>query len=388
VWFAVLPFSALLLGRVWCGMCPIAFTGDLVAKAGRLNLPVPKLFKRLDFWLLLAVFLLVDATEDLLGIPDKPQATAVFLLLIVWTAVVFTVLFERRTFCRYLCPLAGWLGAYSTLSPLEVRGNKKVCQTQCGEHTCYKGTEKVPGCPMFLYPASMTSNAECMMCGNCIKSCENRGVRLNLRPPLQELWQNPEASVGLAALVLALVSVMLRHQFTLLPWWSALEQTTGWPTTIVDLGLVVLFLGFVLGAFLVASVLSAAVGGERLGSNMARFGLGFVPLALAGHIAHVTHEWLLEGLQVITGYFVALARSVFQGIPIGSQPAAPVFAVAPSVVTLLKLEIVALGILGSAIALVKIARRTGTREAIGQALPHLLLLLVLSGMYLYVFLAS
>jgi transcriptional regulator with AAA-type ATPase domain len=388
VWFAALPFSALLFGRVWCAMCPIAFVGDLAGKVGRANFPVPKLFKRLDFWLLLAVFLLVDATEDLLGIPDKPLATAIFLVLIFGAAVFVTMLFERRTFCRYLCPLAGWLGAYSTLSVLEVRGNKKVCQTQCGEHTCYKGTAKVPGCPMFLYPASMTSNAECMMCGNCIKSCENRGVRLNLRPPLQELWQNPEASVGLAVFVLALVSVMLRHQFTLLPWWGALEQTASWPTMIVDLGLVVVFLGFVLGAFLVASVLSAAVGGERLGPNMARFGLGFVPLALAGHLSHVTHEWLLSGLQVIAGYFVALARSVFQGIPIGSQPAAPILAVAPSVVTLLKLEIVALGILGSTVALVKIARRPGSREAIGQALPHLLLLLVLSGMYLYVFLAS
>ncbi len=195
---------------------------------------------------------------------------------------------------------------------------------------------------------------------------------------------------GSGVFVLALVSVMLRHQFTLLPWWSALEQTTGMAErSIVDLGLVVLFLGFVLGAFLVASVLSAAVGGRTPGLEHGALRPGLrAPGARRPHRPRDARSGCSEGLHVIAGYFVALARSVFQGIPIGSQPAAPVFAVAPSVVTLLKFEIVALGILGSAIALVKIARRTGTREAIGQALPHLLLLLVLSGMYLYVFLAS
>jgi transcriptional regulator with AAA-type ATPase domain/polyferredoxin len=388
VWFVALPISALLLGRAWCAMCPIIFSAELVAKVVRLNLPVPKLFKALDFWLLLGVFLLVDSCEDVFGIPDKPLATALFLVLVIGGAAFITVLFERRVFCRYLCPLSGWLGAYSTISVLEVRGNKKVCQTQCGEHTCYKGTDKVPGCPMFLYPASMTSNAECMLCVNCVKSCENRGVRLNLRPPLQELWQSQDARVGLGVLAVALVSVMLRHQFALLPWWSAMREAGQWPGFIVDPALVMLFLGVVLGAFLISAVLSAAVAGERLGPNVARFGLAFVPLALAGHIAHLTHEWLPEGLNVIAGYFVQLARSLFRGIPIGSQPVAPVFPVAASAVTLLKLEIVALGILGSAIAVVKIARKGGTREAIAQALPHLLLLFALSAAYLYVFLAS
>jgi polyferredoxin len=147
VWFAVFPLSALLIGRLWCAVCPIAFIGDLVVKVARLNVPVPKIVKRLDFWLLLATFVVVDSTEGLTGVADSPLATAVFLVLIIGAAVFFTFLFERRTFCRYVCPLSGWLGTYATLSVFEVRGNKRVCQTRCGDYSCYRAPGVSPAAP-------------------------------------------------------------------------------------------------------------------------------------------------------------------------------------------------------------------------------------------------
>ena len=170
-----------------------------------------------------------------------------------------TVLYERRAFCRYLCPLAGWLGAYSALSPLEIRGNKKVCQTQCGEHTCYKGTDAVPGCPMFLYPAAMNSNAECLLCTNCVKSCENRGVQLNLRPPLVELWRNSAPTVALAVFAFVLLGVMSSHWITKLPFWKAVKANPPLPLTVVELAL---FFGcIIVGVISPDDGLDAALGG-------------------------------------------------------------------------------------------------------------------------------
>ena len=138
IWFPALPITAFLVGRIWCGVCPIAFAGDLVGKVKRYNLPVPKIFKRLDFWLVAASFILIDYVEELFGVADRPIATAVLLIVLIYLAIAMTVFWERKTFCRHICPLAGVLGAYSSMSMFEVRGNKKVCQTQCGEHTCYK----------------------------------------------------------------------------------------------------------------------------------------------------------------------------------------------------------------------------------------------------------
>ena len=387
VWFAVLPFSALLIGRIWCAVCPIAFIADLFGKVARLNLPVPKFVKRLDFWLLLATFVVVDSTEGLTGVADSPLGTAVFLVLIVGAAVAVTFVFERRTFCRYLCPLSGWLGTYATVSIFEVRGNKRVCQTRCGDYSCYKGTERVPGCPMFLYPASMTTNAECMMCGNCIKSCENRGVQLNLRPPLQELWQNTKPTVALGLFSIVICGVMLLHQFGKLAWWKAMELAFPLPPLLGELGAYALFVGFTVTGFLLASVLSSAAGREGLPANLARFGLGFVPMALAGHLSYVTQKFLSKGVGVISSWFVMLYWSLVRGVPFGSEAVAQPLAAAPPVVTLVKFQILSLGILGSVIAIVKIARGGGEGGSLGRALPHLLYLLLLSALFLYAYLS-
>ncbi len=145
IWAVFLPLVSVLVGRIWCGICPIAGIGEFVAGLKRYNLPAPSFLKRIDFWGLVIAFVVVDLIESFVEIDVSPLSTGIFLLVVLYLAIAFTVLFERRAFCRYLCPLAGWLGAYSTIAPIEIRGNKKVCQTQCGEHTCYTGTETVEG---------------------------------------------------------------------------------------------------------------------------------------------------------------------------------------------------------------------------------------------------
>ncbi len=385
IWFPLLPVSAFLIGRIWCGVCPIAGIGDLAGKVKRYNLPVPKILKRLDFWLLAVTFILVDYIEELFGVADKPWATAMFLLAIIYLAVAMTVLYERKTFCRYVCPLAGVLGAYSTLSIFEVRGNKKVCQTQCGEHTCYKGSAKAEGCPLFSYPASMSTNAECMMCANCLKSCENRGVQLNLRPPLQELWRNVQPGLALSLFGVVLVALMAKHQFPKLTAWIAAQQRLGWSETFSH---TVLFTGFivvVLAAFFLSSTLSAAASRESIGKNAAAYGVAFIPLAFSGHLAHITHEFLDGGIYDLLGYLAKIYDSVIKGIPLASSTVVVAPFINASVLTFIKFLIVAGGVVGSLVALIMIARRVSDQNVFARAMPHMLLIVVLWVGYLAIF---
>jgi len=385
VWFPLLPVSAFLIGRIWCGVCPIAGIGDLAGRIKRFNYPVPKILKRLDFWLLAAMFVLVDYVEELFGVADRPWATAMFLLVIIYVAVAMTVLFERKTFCKYLCPLGGVLGAYSTMSILEVRGNKKVCQTQCGEHTCYKGTARVEGCPLFAYPASVNTNAECMMCLNCLKSCENRGVQLNLRPPLQELWRNAQPMLAMSVFGVVLVGLMAKHQFPMLTTWIATQQRLGWS----DGGAhTVLFFGFGLLAlipFLLSSTLSAAASRETVWKNVASYGIGFIPLAFSGHLAHLTHEFLGSGLYELLGYLVKVWGSLTRNIPIAASTASVDPFVSPAVVTFIKFLMIVGGLTGSILALVMIARRVSTANVFPRVMPHMLLVSAMWVGYLLIF---
>ena len=373
VWFPLLPLSAALAGRVWCGTCPIAGFGDLVARLGKLDLPVPKIFKRLEFWMLIASYILVEFLEGVFDVEGSPRGTAIFLVAILAAAAVFTVLFERRAFCRYLCPLAAWLGGYSTLSPVEVRGNKKICQTQCGEHTCYKGTDTVPGCPMFLYPASMSSNAECLMCANCVRSCDNRGVQINLRPPLQELWRNHQPIFALSSFALILLGVMMRHHFTGTTWWKGFKTTLTISPDIAKLILLALFAGGAILALALASTLSAAASQEKLRSNMARYGIGFMPLAFAGHAAALVDEVFGKGMNEMLSYLGQVRDAVFKGVPITVSVEEVSTFLHPAVITFIELMVLVGGAAASAVVMIMIARRAGHHTVIARALPHLLL---------------
>lgn len=385
VWFPVLPLSALLLGRVWCGVCPIAGFGDLAAKVKSLGRPLPRWLKRGDLWLLIGSFVFLDFVEEFFAVADAPAATAVLLVVIVSLSALFCVLYERKAFCRTICPLAGMLGAYASLSPWEVRGNKKVCQTQCGQHTCFKGTESVPGCPLGSYPASITSSIDCMMCGNCLKSCDNRGVQVNLRPPLSELWRQPSPALAMSVFGVILVALMARHQFPMLTVWQRAQASLGWSEAISH---VVLWIGFValaLVPFFLAATLSSGVSQEDVRANAARYGLAFIPLALAGHLGHIAHEWLLEGGGELIAYFGQSFNAVFRAMPIGSaEVIVPVLA-APAVVTFLKFLLVAAGAGASFVALVMIARRGGSRAVLPRLLPYALLLLFFASGYMLIF---
>jgi transcriptional regulator with AAA-type ATPase domain len=385
VWFPLLPISAFLLGRVWCGVCPIAGFGDLAARLTRFNLPVPAILKRLDFWLLAGAFIFVDYVEELFGVADRPFATAIFLIVILYLAAAMTILYERKAFCKYVCPLAGVLGAYSAMSIFEIRGNRKVCQSQCGDHTCHKGTAEVAGCPLFAYPASINTNAECMMCLNCVKTCDNRGLQLNLRPPLQELWRNREPLLAMSVFAVVLVGLMAKHQFPGLTWWIVLQQRLGWSDGVAHTVLFVLFALLALAPFLITSALSAAASREKVSANAAAYGIAFLPLAFAGHLAHLTHEFLGEGLYNLLGYLVKVWDSALRSLPIAASTYTMAPFVPPSVITFIAFLIVFGGLVGSLIALVMIARHRSAEAAFQRVMPHMLLLAAMWVGYLVVF---
>jgi transcriptional regulator with AAA-type ATPase domain len=385
IWFPVLPISALLLGRIWCGVCPIAGIGDIVAKVKRFNFPVPKILKRMDFWVVIISFMVLDYLEEFLGVADKPWATGMLLVVIISLAAVFCVLFERRTFCRYICPLAGMLGAYSTLSVVEVRGNKKVCQTQCGQHTCYKGTDTTAGCPMFSYPASLASSSECMMCLNCLKNCENRGVQLNVRPPLQELWRQSQPTLSLSLFGVILVGLMGRHQFPKLSYWLSIQDSLALPETLIHTSFYLLAIFIPVAFFFLSSTLSAAASQERVSENMAQYGLAFIPLAVSGHIAHIGHEILGEGIYELLSYFVKIYDAVINAIPIGSQEVTLSPFIHPSVVTFIKFLFIFSGFLASLIALFMIAFQKSKKNVLGRVMSHLMILILFFVSYVFIF---
>jgi len=194
VWWPLLFLSFLLIGRIWCAVCPIGALTELVQRFLHIKMPVPALLKKYDYALIMAGFLLILWVEEVSQMRHSALATALLLLTILAGAVVVNTLYERATWCRHVCPLGGLAGVCSMTSVVELRPSIEVCSNQCTTHSCYKGAKNAAGCPLFQHVMFVNTNQQCKLCMSCLRSCPNDAVQLNIRVPAQEIWISPEAT--------------------------------------------------------------------------------------------------------------------------------------------------------------------------------------------------
>src|SRR5674536_348946 len=105
LWWPLIPVVFVFLGRFWCAVCPFGLISDVVQKLVGLHRPVPRFLKRYGIWIIDASFLAITWSDHVWGIVESPWGSGVLLLLLTTAVVVSGALFQRRTFCRYLCCL-------------------------------------------------------------------------------------------------------------------------------------------------------------------------------------------------------------------------------------------------------------------------------------------
>ena len=131
-----------------------------------------------------------------------------------------SLIFERRSFCRYVCPMGGFIGWYSQAAPLEVRVKDRAVCAAHQPKTCYTGCESGYGCPWLNYPAALQQNNPCGLCMECLRSCPQDNMAVNLRPFGADLTA-PTAPRRMDEAVLGLVLLASVAAFTAVflgPW--------------------------------------------------------------------------------------------------------------------------------------------------------------------------
>jgi len=188
-WWAILILVAVpFFGRGWCAVCPIPLPGEWLQRGAVLappdkkprwlNLRVPKMFR--NIWLQNISFLLLALFSSVLL--TTPNITGIVLAAMLFAAIGLSTIFERRSFCRYLCPVGGFIGLYSQTAPIELRiKDKEVC-VKCEGKPCYNGSSNGYGCPWDVFPGGLTKNTYCGLCMECIRTCPHDNIAVNLRP--------------------------------------------------------------------------------------------------------------------------------------------------------------------------------------------------------------
>ena len=216
LWEPLVILSCVLAARIWCAVCPVGASSSIISRKYGLNRNVPSFIRNYGSYLAVAGIVLIFWSEVVFNIPFSPRATAILILSITLPAVMLALIYRRRVWCRFLCPLGKLVGFISRCSVLELRANQNICNSDCMDNSCYVGKDHQAGCPVFEAPFVLHNNQDCILCGNCVKNCANQVPALNLRVPGQELWtfHKPDPTMAL------LVSVIMGAQF-----FRGLEKT-------------------------------------------------------------------------------------------------------------------------------------------------------------------
>jgi polyferredoxin len=215
----------LLLGRFFCGwLCPLGTILDLVTGKIRKRAPLPFLKGNLKYWLLLPLLSLALFHMNLAGIFDpiaillralvfffyplfgdavrrgwtelyqlagdrrdylEPAYSVLrdhllpfretfyplaFLSALMFLGIIFLERYERRNWCRNLCPLGTLLGLCARFSPLcrvpgELCPDCKACRTVCPTS----------------FDREILQRDECILCMDCLRACNFARVGFRFR---------------------------------------------------------------------------------------------------------------------------------------------------------------------------------------------------------------
>jgi len=309
-WWALLILVAVpLLGRAWCSVCPIPAPGEWLQRGGimgpgtRAHGLARRWPRRLrNMWLqnaafgLLAVFSVVILTQ--------PLVTALVLLGLLVAATALALMFERRAFCRYVCPVGGFIGLYSQAAPVELRvRDKSICAAHRTKE-CFTGNAAGRGCPWMVYPGALRQNTYCGLCLECLRSCPYDNVVVNWRPAGADLTAHSRSRVDEAYKALIMLGSAIVYAAVMLGPWSGIKTAAFHVGSGPWFAYAAAFLTFVFLALpgaLLGAVTLARVGSRgslTLRADFARFASTLIPLGLAAWIAFTVSFVFANGSYV------------------------------------------------------------------------------------------
>jgi polyferredoxin len=358
-WWPLVLLSHPLVGRLWCSFCPFMVWGEICQRLAR-HLgwrPAPWPHGDSDRWgapLLAAGFAAILLWEELANLADTAWLSSCLLLLITAGAVIGSLRFEKRFWCRYLCPVGGMNGLFAKLAISELRAQAGTCSGSCHSYACFKGGAAEgeglasAGCPLGTHPAHLDDNRNCVLCLTCAQACPHRSVQLRLRPPAADLQREMRPPAGESGLILVLAGGLTLHHWSrllaplrpLLP--ISLPETLHSGPLLPRLALAMLALALPATAFLVLRALLGLVQGTGALARSRLLLYALLPLLWALMLAHSLPLGMGEGGRLLAVSLAPLGASVL---------ALPAWSADPHVVAFCQSLATAVGVVGSAVLL-------------------------------------
>lgn len=357
-----------------------------------------------NFWIITLLFLILTWADFSYELVSFPRITAFIALGLTGFAIVISLIFEKRSFCKYFCPVGGVISAYANAAPLELRNkDDEVCRS-CKFKACFKGStpesieaggKEAYGCPMGLYPAQMDRNTYCLLCTECIKACPYDNVTIRTRKPFADLFQkgkqflkSKDISFSLSAIVVLLLGIIPFENLIMQPAWQNIEAKIGEALSldqmIVRTGVYILIMALALSVFygIVTLVKKVSKIEHSPKTLFTWYALPFIPLAIAFHVSHNYFHIFIEGASILPALsdpfglgwdLFGTAKTELSGFLSMAQ------------VMFLQKTTIILGFLGSVYALLKLNKNLfeNKKNALKALIIVLGLLIILGGLYFW-----
>jgi len=208
LWWPGLVLLTLLLGRVWCTMCPLELVSNLARRYARQVMMFRGLSRPAwvrDGFIVFAWYWLLQFLAVSFGLHGSPLYTSRLLIALLGLAVVAGVLFNKpRAFCESICPAALLLNLYNRFTPIALTNvDPGVCR-RCVTKDCVRDRNRTKwdarSCPSLLRPYDLKSKDPCVLCFQCAKVCPNGNIGFGaVNPAASPVTPAPPTPLPLAA---------------------------------------------------------------------------------------------------------------------------------------------------------------------------------------------
>ena len=360
-WWPLILIGFPFIGRLWCAFCPFMIYGEIAQKISLYLFPRQlkkwprQIADKYGGWFLFLLFALILLWEELWNLNNTAYLSAWLLLLITAGAIICSLIFERRFWCRYLCPIGGMNGMFAKLAITELRAQQGTCSAECSTYQCYKGGPDkgegmaTDGCPLYSHPAQLEDNKDCVLCMTCLKACPHRSVEFNLRPPAIELWTSHNPKTYEVALLFLLLNLVFLHHLPNIENQLNLNLHLDLFYSHLIVAISFLFLPILLPLLAQALIYLVCQWQKIKPKKFIELAYGYLPLVLAGNLAHYLDLGLNEAGKILP---VTAATFGFNDYDL------PILVAHPAVINFLQGTSLFLGVLCSVILTQKIARKS------------------------------
>jgi polyferredoxin len=299
LWWSLIIFTLILMGRFWCMMCPFAFIGDLAQRIVSLNKKLPSWLQNMGLQTI--GFLVLTWAFTILAFGSSPFVTSVVIVIILAAAIIFSMIYERRSFCRHICPVGAVIGIYSMVSPIELRSCSK------GRCDIHKRKTCSEACPMMESPENMDNNVYCNFCMKCEPACPSQNLSLRLRSFGKDIYASFHKSRAEALAALFLLGVVIVETLAMTSSWEPLKagfsSLTGItaPTLVYTIAFTFVILIPVGVFYLICYLLKLWIGKSEYKTQdlVKQFAFLFIPLGVGLHFAHNIQHLLMESPKAV-----------------------------------------------------------------------------------------